>query len=740
MHDNKLLLNEKILADIFENTGVMIAYLDLEFNFIAANSAYLKGCGHSIEELIGKNHFKLFPNPENQAIFEKVRDTGNVITFFDKPFEFADQPERGITYWDWILAPVKGEKGLTIGVILSLLETTQQKRAKEALTKSEERYQSLFANMINAYALHKIILDDLGRPVDYVFLEVNDSFERFTGLKRTNIIGKRVTEVIPSIRKDHVDWIDKYGKVATTGKAIRFENYSTSLKKWYSISAYSPEKNYFVTIFEDITERKKAENKVVSLSKFPLENPNPVLRLSKDSIILFSNPAGKFFLNEWKKMIGEKAPAEIVSRVNKAFSNKNTTNFEYYCSNKTFIFSIAPINEEGYANIYGIDISARKEIHKKLLETKHDLDHAQQVGRIGSWRLDVQQNILLWSDENHRIFGIPKGTPMTYETFLNTIHPEDREYVDKKWKAALLGEPYNIEHRIIVDGKVKTVWEKAVLEFDNNGKVKGGFGTTQDITEFVRMREKLANYRKHLEELVEEKTKQLRDAERMVAIGETAGMIGHDIRNPLQSMDGAIFLANEYVKSLPDEFEEKKDLKEINELLREQVLYIDHMIADLQDFAKKAKPMLREIDLSKYIIETFGMVKVPENIIVNVVFSDEPLLLFADSDDLKRVLSNLFRNAIQAMPDGGELTILTYRKDGDVLIRVEDTGVGIPKEALPKIFTPLFTTKSKGQGFGLAVCKKIIEAHNGEITFQSKEGKGTTFTIKLPIKNKIEYF
>ncbi|MEJ2272340.1 MAG: PAS domain S-box protein, partial [Candidatus Bathyarchaeota archaeon] len=113
----------------------------------------------------------------------------------------------------------------------------------------------MFANMINAYALHKIILDDLGRPVDYVFLEVNDSFERFTGLKRKNIIGKRVTEVIPSIRKDHVDWIDKYGKVATTGKAIRFENYSTSLQKWYSISAYSPEKNYFVTIFEDITER-----------------------------------------------------------------------------------------------------------------------------------------------------------------------------------------------------------------------------------------------------------------------------------------------------------------------------------------------------------------------------------------------------------------------------------------------------------------------------------------------------
>ena len=99
-----------------------------------------------------------------------------------------------------------------------------------------------------------------------------------------------------------------------------------------------------------------------------------------------------------------------------------------------------------------------------LWESRQDLDYAQTVGQIGSWRLNVQRNELLWSDENHRIFGIPTGTPLTYETFLSTVHPEDREYVDRMWQAALRGEPYDIEHRLIVAGEVKWVRERAILE------------------------------------------------------------------------------------------------------------------------------------------------------------------------------------------------------------------------------------------------------------------------------------
>jgi PAS domain S-box-containing protein len=126
---------------------------------------------------------------------------------------------------------------------------------------------------------------------------------------------------------------------------------------------------------------------------------------------------------------------------------------------------------------------------RELQEAYRDLNRAQAVAHIGSWRLDLQGNQLLWSDETYRIFGIPEGIPMTYDIFLSSVYPEDREYVDQKWTAALRGEPYDIEHRIVAGDEVKWVRERAELELDSNGKIEGGFGTVQDITERKRSEE-----------------------------------------------------------------------------------------------------------------------------------------------------------------------------------------------------------------------------------------------------------
>ena len=131
----------------------------------------------------------------------------------------------------------------------------------------------------------------------------------------------------------------------------------------------------------------------------------------------------------------------------------------------------------------GQDITERKKTEEAFLKSAQDLNRAQAVAHIGSWHLDVRNNQLLWSDETHRIFDVPKETPMTYEIFLSKVHPDDREYVDRRWAAALCGETYDIEHRIIVRDEVRWVHEKAELEFDRQGVLKGGFGTVQDITE-----------------------------------------------------------------------------------------------------------------------------------------------------------------------------------------------------------------------------------------------------------------
>ena len=156
------------------------------------------------------------------------------------------------------------------------------------------------------------------------------------------------------------------------------------------------------------------------------------------------------------------------------------------------------------------EIADRKLAEEELRESREDMSRAQQVGQIGSWRLDVRRNVLTWSDETHRIFGVPKGTPMTYEAFLALVHPDDRQYVDTKWNAGLRGEPYDIEHRIVADGRTKWVREKAYLEFDDAGHLLGGFGIIQDLTKRKQAEDALLQAKEELEQRVHERTAQIR--------------------------------------------------------------------------------------------------------------------------------------------------------------------------------------------------------------------------------------
>jgi PAS domain S-box-containing protein len=138
-----------------------------------------------------------------------------------------------------------------------------------------------------------------------------------------------------------------------------------------------------------------------------------------------------------------------------------------------------------------VDISELKQAEEALRQSREDLNRAQEVAQIGSWRLDVRSDVLSWSDEAYRIFGVPKGTPQTYETFLQSVHPDDRQRVDAEWKAALAGRPYDIEHRLLAGGQVKWVRERAFLELDGAGELLGGFGIAQDITERKRAEQAL---------------------------------------------------------------------------------------------------------------------------------------------------------------------------------------------------------------------------------------------------------
>lgn len=140
-----------------------------------------------------------------------------------------------------------------------IIESSDVRIIRDDLKKSQDKLHSLFSNMSEGFAYHRIVLDASGKPCDYFFLEVNEAFEKVTGLKGEKIIGKKATEALPWIEKDSTGWIEKFGKVAMTGKPIQFESYAETPKRWYAVSAFSPHKGFFAVTFSDITERKLAE-------------------------------------------------------------------------------------------------------------------------------------------------------------------------------------------------------------------------------------------------------------------------------------------------------------------------------------------------------------------------------------------------------------------------------------------------------------------------------------------------
>lgn len=275
-----------------------LVYLDREFNFVRVNETYAATCGYRPEEMIGKNHFVLYPHAENEAIFARVRDTGEPFSIYDKPFEFPDHPERGTTYWDWALTPVKDPAGQVEGLIFSLYETTAHKQAEEQLRKSatelqaanaelrtarraainvmddavearrqaeqagaelresEARYRSLFNSMNEGFAVHEILVDAGGEPTDYRFLDINLAFEKLTGLKRADVVGRTVRQVLPNIEPK---WIRTYGRVALTGESTHFEDYDAVLGRHYEVFSYCPAPKQFAAVFLDVTVRKEAE-------------------------------------------------------------------------------------------------------------------------------------------------------------------------------------------------------------------------------------------------------------------------------------------------------------------------------------------------------------------------------------------------------------------------------------------------------------------------------------------------
>jgi len=640
-----------------------------------------------------------------------------------------------------------------------LAKIYKQRQTEITLRESEKKYRSLFENMLDGFALCRMIFDEQNKPVDFVYLEINTAFERLTGLKREAVVGKKVTLAIPGIEKANPELFEIYGKVAFTGVEEKFEVFFKPLGKWFSISVYSPQKGYFVAVFEDITERKEVEASLrVSEVKFRTVanfTYDWEYWISPDGNLLYVSPSCKRITGyEADEFIKDpKLLTRIVYPEDKAlidFHFELVTSEELHGADFRIVTRGGEVRWISHAcqavfdddgkwlgrRASNRDITERKKAEEELLEGEKRLNRSQEIAHLGSWELDLVENRLSWSDEVYRMFGLkPQEFGATYEAFLEAVHPDDRKAVDAAYSGSLREgrDTYEIEHRVVrkSTGEIRIVYEKCQHVRDENGKIVRSIGMVQDITDRKMMEAKLEEYSKHLESLVEERTKQLKDAERLAAIGATAGMVGHDIRNPLQAITSDVYLAKSDLALTP-ESEEKRNMQESLDEIEKNVSYINKIVADLQDFARPIKPKIEETELEQTIESVIARLNVPGNVTLkHSVRKDFPKLK-TDEAYLQRILTNLANNAIQAMPNGGKLVIDAFTKNGKAVITVEDNGEGIPENVRSKLFMPLVTTKSKGQGFGLSVVKRFTEGLGGTVTFESDVGKGTKFTIELP--------
>ncbi len=391
--------------------------------------------------------------------------------------------------------------------------------------------------------------------------------------------------------------------------------------------------------------------------------------------------------------------------------------------------------ETGFSGILILarDLLGRKTAEQALVQSEYRLKEAQKLARVGHWELTLPGQQLKWSDEIHRIFEIPKDQgPLSYEAFLRTAHPEDRQTIHQAYRKSVeKKEPYAIDHRLeFPDGRIKFVHEKGLTEYTKDGTPVRSMGTVQDITE-----RKLAEMEnKRLQE-------QVNQAVKMDSIGRMAGGIAHDFNNMLAVIFGQLDLAMD-MEGLPSPLLE--NLSQIRDTAERSADLTRQLLA----FARRQPVNPRSLDLNQTITRMLQMLTRIIGEDIDLEWRPDPGAhpIHMDPSQVDQILVNLCVNARDAIQGWGKITIETgnsyfnqaycdthpgFSPGHYVMLGVSDNGCGMTREIQSHLFEPFYSTKNngKGTGLGLSTVYGIVRQNKGFIHVYSEPDKGSSFHI-----------
>ena len=742
---------EEKYRKLFDESLDAIFVADVETGIIVdCNPAASTLVGREKSELVGQHQSIFTPHEQMDGEFARVfkqhlKDQTNTLEtqIVRKTGEIRD-----VTVRDSIFE-LNGKK-LMQGTIR---DNTEEKLFEQRLKEAEKRYHALF----DQAPLGVLVVD----PETTALVEFNDvanrqlgySKEEFAKLRIADIEAKETTDGV----KAHTSRMVKEGgdefetKHRTKDGEVRDVLVTTRTVELGG-------KTFLYCIFHDITDIRKVQD---ALMKSETQY-RQLVELAQEGVWALDNEYCTAFVNpRMAQMLGYAESEMVGRRIFEFVDEKNSEqakqflgqfkhgakgHFEYEFTRKdgsrvyASIAASAINDDEG--NRLGTlalvaDVTEDKRMQKELKQEHFRLEAI--ANSIGAGFVIISPDYrILWANRFMREYKGNVDGKLCYAT-LNTL---DAPCPDCGVKKVLEeGVSWDAHEYFSTDIKGNPYWVELIATpiKDADGKVETAIEVAVDITEKKNLQNKLAQYSQKLEKLVEERTKQLEEAqlrfvrsERLAAIGELAGMVGHDLRNPLTGIKNSAY----YLKKKGAEISEAQ-AKEMLETIDKCVDYSNKIVNDLLDYSREIRLELQETSPRNLLSEVLDMVQVPEKVeILNHLPNEPPLKV--DPDKIKRVFINLIKNAIDAMPNGGKITIDSKEVNGSLEISFADTGTGISDVVLPKLFSPLFTTKAQGMGFGLAICKRIIEAHGETITVKTAKGKGTTFTITLPIELKPE--